>query len=190
MLACLQSGNNTISRNLINRGPRNSVGLFGPHYVAMSTVNYSQFRTAAATAANKALGGNDYGLYDVARWGFDTMFPTMHTRNNTIMHNEFSNLVRDRCGPRLQSQGTSTHLTGSPVCGLDHNSCDPGLVESYGVGKGQRVIANAIHDVTIPPKRWGSPNEALSSEVQVREKSIVAHTQLPPAQLWASSDTK
>ena len=77
-----QSGNNTVSRNLINRGPRNSVGLFGPHYVAMAAVNYSQFRTAAATAANKALGGSDYGLYDIPVWGFDAMFPAMHARNN------------------------------------------------------------------------------------------------------------
>jgi hypothetical protein len=64
-----QSGNNTISRNLINRGPRNAVGLFGPHYVAMSTVNYSHYRTAAATAFNRGLGGNDYGLYDILRPG-------------------------------------------------------------------------------------------------------------------------
>jgi hypothetical protein len=64
-----QSGNNTISRNLINRGPRNAVGLFGPHYVAMSTVNYSHYRTAAATAFNRGLGGNDYGLYDIPRPG-------------------------------------------------------------------------------------------------------------------------
>ena len=77
-----QSGNNTVSRNLINRGPRNSVGLFGPHYVAMAAVNYSQFRTAAATASNKALGGSDYGLYDIPVWGFDAMFPAMHARNN------------------------------------------------------------------------------------------------------------
>ena len=77
-----QSGNNTVSRNVINRGPRNSVGLFGPHYVAMAAVNYSQFRTAAATAANKALGGSDYGLYDIPVWGFDAMFPAMHARNN------------------------------------------------------------------------------------------------------------
>ena len=36
-----QSGNNTISRNRINRGPRNAVGLFGPHYVAMVSTVYS-----------------------------------------------------------------------------------------------------------------------------------------------------
>lgn len=70
-----QSGENTVSNNLINRGPRNAVGLFGPHYVAMSTVNYSNYRTPEATAANKALGGSDYGLYDIPVWGFDTMFP-------------------------------------------------------------------------------------------------------------------
>ena len=40
-------------------------------------------------------------------WGFDAMFPAMHTRNNTLIGNDFSNLVRD--------------------------SCDPGLIESYGV---------------------------------------------------------
>ena len=44
------------------------MGLFGPHYVAMSTVNYSKFRTAEATAANKALGGSDFGLYDITVW--------------------------------------------------------------------------------------------------------------------------
>ena len=37
-----QSGENYIKSNYINRGPRNSVGLFGPHYVAMSTVNYTR----------------------------------------------------------------------------------------------------------------------------------------------------
>ena len=87
-----QSGNNTISRNLINRGPRNAVGLFGPHYVAMSTVNYTNYRTPGATAFNKALGGSDYGLYDIPVWGFDAMWPAMHARNNTIIHNDFSNL--------------------------------------------------------------------------------------------------
>ena len=144
-----QSGNNTISRNLINRGPRNAVGLFGPHYVCLSVVNYSEYRTPAATAFNKALGGSDRGLYDIPIWGFDSMFPVNHARNNTIVHNEFSNLVRD--------------------------SCDPGLVESYGVGKGQRVIANAIHDVSIPPKRWGRPNEAMSTGVQILFSDAQTH---------------
>jgi hypothetical protein len=144
-----QSGNNTVSRNLINRGPRNAVGLFGPHYVCLSVVNYSKYRTTAATAFNKALGGSDHGLYDIPIWGFDSMFPVNHARNNTIIHNEFSNLVRD--------------------------SCDPGLVESYGVGKGQRVIANAIHDVSIPPKRWGRPNEAESMGVQILFSDAQTH---------------
>eukprot|EP01046_Picozoa_sp_COSAG06_P042123 COSAG06_NODE_5325_length_3555_cov_16.312211_3_plen_61_part_00 len=27
------------------------------------------------------------------------MFAAMHARNNTIIHNEFSNLVRDSCDP-------------------------------------------------------------------------------------------
>ena len=144
-----QSGNNTISRNLINRGPRNAVGLFGPHYVCLSVVNYSKWREPAATAFNKALGGGDRGLYDIPVWGFDAMFPINHARNNTIIYNEFSNLVRD--------------------------SCDPGLLESYGVGKGQRVIGNAIHDVSIPPKRWGRADEAYSMGVQILFSDAQTH---------------
>ena len=82
-------------------------------------------------------------------WGFDAMFPAMHTRNNTLIGNDFSNLVRD--------------------------SCDPGLLESYGVGKGQRVLANAIHDVSIPPKRWGRANEADSMGVQILFSDAQTH---------------
>lgn len=124
-----QSGENHITRNIIRRGPRNAVGLFGPHYVAMSTANYTAFRTAEATAAMKALKpfNLDTGLYDIPTFGFNSGFKAMHARNNTVAHNEFSLLVRD--------------------------SCDPGLVESYGIGKGLLVMENAIHDVTIPPKR-------------------------------------
>jgi hypothetical protein len=73
----------------------------------------------------------------------------MHTRNNTIINNDFSNLVRD--------------------------SCDPGLLESYGVGKGQRVIANGVHDVSIPPKRWGRPEEAFSMGVQIMFSDAQTH---------------
>ena len=29
---------------------------------------------------------------DIPQWGFDAMFPAMHSRNNTIIYNEFSNL--------------------------------------------------------------------------------------------------
>ena len=39
---------------------------------------------------------------------------------------------------------------------------DPGCIESYGMGKGQKVVANAIHDIVIAPKRWGSPDEYQS----------------------------
>ena len=66
------SGNNTISRNLINRGPRNAVGLFGPHYVCLSVVNYSKWREPAATAFNKALGGGDRGQ-GKAQWSLGRM---------------------------------------------------------------------------------------------------------------------
>jgi len=43
------------------------------------------------------------------------------------------------------------------------------------VGKGQRVIANAIHDVSIPPKRWGRPNEADSMGVQILFSDAQTH---------------
>ena len=36
-----------------------------------------------------------------------------------------------------------------------------------GVGKGQLVMQNAIHDVSVAPKRWGRPNEARSNGVQI-----------------------
>ena len=55
------------------------------------------------------------------------------------------------------------------------DSCDPGLGESYGIGKGQRVIANAIHDVSIPPKRWGRPSEADSMGVQILFSDAQTH---------------
>ena len=102
-----QSGENSIVRNAINRGPRNAVGLFGPDYICLSVANYTRHRTPEATAANLALGGSDVGLYDIPVWGFDAMFPVCHARNNTIAYNDMSNLVRD--------------------------SCDPGLLESYGI---------------------------------------------------------
>ena len=37
------------------------------------------------------------------------------------------------------------------------DSCDPGAIESYGVGKGHRVLHNAIHDVTQPPVLFHTP---------------------------------
>ena len=144
-----QSGENSIVSNAINRGPRNAVGLFGPDYICLSVANYTRHRTPEATAANLALGGSDVGLYDIPVWGFDAMFPVCHARNNTIAYNDMSNLVRD--------------------------SCDPGLLESYGVGKGQRAIANAIHDVTIPAKRWGKPEEAISTQVQILFSDAQTH---------------
>ena len=58
---------------------------------------------------------------------------------------------------------------------LVRDSCDPGLLESYGVGKGQRAIANAIHDVTIPAKRWGQPEEAISTQVQILFSDAQTH---------------
>jgi hypothetical protein len=56
---------------------------------------------------------------------FESQFEICHTKNNTIAYNELSNVVRD--------------------------SCDPGAIESYGIGKGHNVSFNAIHDVTQPP---------------------------------------
>ena len=119
------SGDVTISRNLINRGPRNAIGLFGTHYVDLSTTNYTAFRSAKAT---KAVHHNPYALYDIKRFSFATMFHVQHTRNVAIVGNDMSNFVRD--------------------------SCDPGVLESYGIGPGLSVHANAIHDITVPPKRW------------------------------------
>jgi len=53
---------------------------------------------------------------------FETQFELCHAKNNTISYNEMSNIVRD--------------------------SCDPGGIESYGLGKGHNVSYNAVHDVT------------------------------------------
>ena len=85
MMLIQTSRENKITNNLIRRGPRNAVGLFGPHYVATSTANYTEFRTAAATAAMAALkpANLNTGLYDIPIWSFETMFASMHARNNT-----------------------------------------------------------------------------------------------------------
>jgi len=98
-----QSGENMITNNIIRRGPRNAVGLFGPHYVATSTANYTAFRTAAATAAMAKLkpANLNTGLHDIPTWSFETMFAAFHARNNTVAYNEFSILVRDSCDPGL-----------------------------------------------------------------------------------------
>jgi hypothetical protein len=103
------SGENLVTRNYINRSPRNGVGTFGIHY--------DQF-----------VQENPHGVYEFKgedALTFESQFDLCHARNNTISFNEMSNIVRD--------------------------SCDPGAIESYGVGKGHRVLYNNIHDVTQPP---------------------------------------
>ena len=45
----------------------------------------------------------------------------------------------------------------------------------FQVGKGQRVVANAIHDVSIPPKRWGRANEAAAMGVQILFSDAQTH---------------
>lgn len=71
---------------------------------------------------------NPHGVYEFKgedALTFETQFELCHAKNNTISYNEMSNVVRD--------------------------SCDPGAIESYGVGKGHTVNFNAIHDVSQPP---------------------------------------
>jgi hypothetical protein len=103
------SGENNVTRNYINRSPRNGVGAFGMHF-------------------DELVLENPHGVYEFKgedSMTFETQFELCHTRNNTIAYNEMSNVVRD--------------------------SCDPGAIESYGVGKGHNVSYNSVHDITQPP---------------------------------------
>ena len=64
---------------------------------------------------------NKNGVYEFKgeeSFTFETQFELAHAKNNTIAYNEMSNIVRD--------------------------SCDPGAIESYGVGKG------VLHTVCRP----------------------------------------
>ena len=91
------SGENRVTRNWINRSPRNGVGTFGVH-----------FDTLVMEHPN--------GVYEFKgedALTFESQFELCHAKNNTIAFNEMSNIVRD--------------------------SCDPGGIESYGVGKGHNV---------------------------------------------------
>ena len=116
------SGENNVTRNYINRSPRNGVGAFGIHF--------DQF-----------VQENPQGVYEFKgenSMTFETQFEICHTRNNTIAYNEMSNVVRD--------------------------SCDPGAIESYGVGKGHNVSYNSVHDITQPPVLF---NRESDRKVQV-----------------------
>jgi hypothetical protein len=80
---------------------------------------------------------------------FETQFEICHTKNNTIAYNEMSNIVRD--------------------------SCDPGGIESYGIGKGHNVSFNAIHDVTQPPVLFScSPADVESGACKSRGAQVIS----------------
>ena len=121
------SGENHVTRNYINRSPRNGVGAFGIHFD-----NFVEEYPDGV-----------YEFHGEDSMTFETQFEICHTKNNTIAFNEMSNIVRD--------------------------SCDPGGIESYGIGKGHNVSYNAIHDVTQPPVLFAcSPADVESGACKIR----------------------
>ena len=124
------SGENHVTRNLINRSPRNGVGTFGkPHdyrwHLGCILPRVPATIVRTGVHFDTLVLENPSGVYEFKgedSLTFESQFELCHARNNTIAYNEMSNIVRD--------------------------SCDPGGIESYGIGKGHTVKYNAIHDVT------------------------------------------
>ena len=55
------------------------------------------------------------------------------------------------------------------------DSCDPGAIESYGVGKGHLVLHNAIHDVTQPPVLFHTPADRLVQVISLLFSDAQTH---------------
>jgi hypothetical protein len=119
------SGENRVTRNYINRSPRNGVGTFGIHF-------------------DQVVQENPNGIFEFKgedSLTFETQFELAHAKYNEISFNELSNVVRD--------------------------SCDPGAIESYGIGKGHNVSFNAVHDITQPPVLFHQPFQRVQQIISV-----------------------